>query len=223
MRQCMFQNMWTHLGAPNLCLQVSASKQVLQCQCAPSICWITSPIAENVPTTNSSCKSIIMICNLQLQLKAALTAAASFGLMHCLGAAHIMTTWCNAVTLASKSLSSEAAAASFGLMHCLGAAHIMTTWCNAVTFASKSLSSEGRDLHKLWFELWFELCTHLLCVFNFNFCPTTFLCTAHCNVFVQLPFRRFVVFVVFLFMLGTHTHCQLSACLAFSHLWHMCA
>ena len=99
--------MWTHLGAPKLCSQMRASKQALQYPCAPSTCWITSPIAENVQTTNSSRPSTLMMCKLPRQLNRLLTTSASFTLMGCLGAASILTACSKVVTLAAKYFFSE--------------------------------------------------------------------------------------------------------------------
>ena len=99
--------MWTHLGAPKLCSHMRAAKQALQYPCAPSTCWITSPIAENVQTTNSSRPSTFMMCKLPRQLNRVLTTAASFTLMGCLGAASILTACSKVVTLATKYCFSE--------------------------------------------------------------------------------------------------------------------
>ena len=106
-RHCKCQNMWTHLGAPKLCSQMRASNQALQYPCAPSTCWIASPIAENVQTTDSSMPSAFMIWKLPRQLNRVLTAAASFTLMGCRGAASMRTACREVVTLATKYCFSE--------------------------------------------------------------------------------------------------------------------
>lgn len=134
MVKCIFQSMWTHLGAPKLCLQMGASNQVLRYPCVPCIMF-TTPTAKHVPTTNSSRRSTIMTWNLPKQLKPVLTPAVSFTWTQCLIAASMQTTWWSSVKHATRYVTSE--------INCFR--HSSIVWW------------------ELWLELWWELWLELWC------------------------------------------------------------